>query len=190
MTWTRPWPSSSAVRTAVKRRCPPRVAHRPAASATKLPRATSASTSAWPLPWRISPSADGKTASSESCTPRDAMPSSSTPKRKSWSSAGPKSTRENSEVPNTHVGRRCPHPPSRAELVRTAVHVGTAAPGCPAERDSAEIGEARRNLALTRQRQTPAKRWFFLKVDEPGRLSPINEKFELLSSSYRDPPAT
>jgi malonate-semialdehyde dehydrogenase (acetylating) / methylmalonate-semialdehyde dehydrogenase len=51
-------------------------------SVTKRPPGISESTSALPRPWLISRSADGKTASSASCTAKAVTPSSSIPKRK------------------------------------------------------------------------------------------------------------
>ncbi len=64
----------------------------------RLPQATSASTSEWPLPWRTFRLADGRTASSAISTARDAMRSSSIPTRKLLSSAGRKSTRGSSRT--------------------------------------------------------------------------------------------
>ena len=97
------------------------------ASATKPQPEISGSTSALLPQWRIFRSADGKTAFSASCTRRGTMPSSSIPKRKSWSSAGRKITRENFKASNDHVG---------AEPVLSEVE---GCPTCPAERSSAEI---------------------------------------------------
>src|SRR5882757_5310811 len=66
--------------------------------AMKRRRATSESISAWPLPWRISLSADGKTVSSAFCTGRGATPWSFIRSPKWLSSAGRARKRENSSA--------------------------------------------------------------------------------------------
>ena len=66
-------------------------------SVTRRASATSASTSAWPHRWRTSRSRGGRTASSATCTRRDAMRSTSTRRRRWSSSAGRRLGRESSK---------------------------------------------------------------------------------------------
>ena len=113
MTWTKRWLFLSAVLMAIRRRCLPRAVRRRGGFATRRLRETSASTLASLHPWRTFRSVDGRIAFSASCTRRDVTVSSSTRKRKSWSSVGRKSTRGNSRVNKNHVGAGAP--PSRAK---------------------------------------------------------------------------
>src|SRR3984957_2663112 len=83
---------------AIRLRCLPPVARRQENSAMKRPREMLASTLAWPHPWRISLSADGKIVSSAFWTARAATRWSSIPNQKSSSSVGPGRKPENSNA--------------------------------------------------------------------------------------------
>jgi len=102
---TKPWTFSAAVPTAIKPLSSPRMAPPLAASATRRLRETSASISASPPPWPISPSAAGKKVSSASSTARAATPSSSTPNPKSLSNAGPARKPASSDANRISVAR-------------------------------------------------------------------------------------
>src|SRR5467141_1460558 len=85
---TTPWNFCAAAPTATKPRFSPPAVPPPANSATRPRRGISASISASPLPWPISPSAAGKRVSSASFTARAATPSNFLPNPKLSSSAG------------------------------------------------------------------------------------------------------
>src|SRR4051812_3046810 len=88
---------SRAARTGTPRPSSPRAESPPGTFGMKRRQATSASTSASQRRWRIFRSAVGRTASSACCTARGATASSSIRTRKSWSSGGRASGRENSD---------------------------------------------------------------------------------------------
>src|SRR6202140_2291266 len=83
---------------AIRPRCLPPVARPQENFATKRRPGISASTLAWPRPWRTSHSADGKIVSSVFCMARAATRWSSIPNQKSSSSVGPDRKPENSNA--------------------------------------------------------------------------------------------
>src|SRR6266700_4791534 len=115
-TWMRHWHSLSAVRMETSHLYLHQAALPRAASAMKRPPETSASISESQLPWPISRSVDGKTASLGLCTGRDETQLSFTPRKKLSSSAGQKSIRESSDLFSVGLGAPVVGiPPQRAQ---------------------------------------------------------------------------